>query len=124
VRGSRATPDLVQRLWNWADWARQDPGAPDGSCCNPIWANFIPSKDWDIAWGEQISSDPGAEREIDEADAEAMEVWILQLPLVPRAVLVRRFVLRQSLNWEIVDPAVRALGDLMEQNWKVVATMR
>ncbi len=124
MRGSLATPDLIQRLWNWADWARQNPDAPDGSCVNPIWANFIPSKGWDEAWGEQISEDPGTEREIDEPDAEAMEVWILQLPLDPRAVLVRRFVLRQRLSWEVVDPAVRSLVDLMEQNWAVVEIMR
>ena len=124
MRGSPESADLIQRLWNWANWARQNPDAPDHSCCNPIYSGYIPSKAWEESWGEQISADPGTETDVDEVDAEAMECWVLQLPRPPRAVIVRRFVLRQRVPWHEVDPAVRALGDLMEANWRVVSTLR
>lgn len=124
ARGSPSISDLIQRLWNWAQWARQNPDAPDGRCQNPIYANFIPSKAWDEAWGEQVSADPGHEQEIDEEDAERMECWVLQLARNHRAIIVRQFVLRQRVAWDEVDPAVRAIADLIEKNWAVVERMR
>ena len=124
ARGYPDTSELIQRLWNYGAWARQDPGAPDNSCENPLYANFIPSKAWDEAWGEQVSADPGHEQEVDEVDAERMECWVLQLTRDHRAIIVRRFVLRQRVPWHEVDPAVRAIADLIEANWSVVGELR
>jgi hypothetical protein len=124
ARASSSTTDLiVSRLWNFAAYARRDPCAPDGSCQNPIYQNWIPEKAWEEAWGEQKSADPGYELVVDEEDAEAMEVWIMQLSKPNRSIINRRFVLRVHVPHLEVDAAVRALADLMEQNWAVVDRM-
>ena len=128
-RSARGFPDageLNQRLWNWGAFSRRDPDKPDGSCVNPIWANFIPSKDWDEAWGEQVSPDPGSELDIDEDDAEVMDCWLRQLLTRNKSaavVIVRRFAHRVWVPKLDVDAAVRALGDLIEANWRVVDKM-
>lgn len=116
-----APGSLLWRLWNFGAWARLDPCAPDGSCENPLYRDWIPSKAWDSAWGEQISPDPGDERVIDEQDAEALEASILLLDAWPRAIIVSRFVLRNNLPRLEVDAAIRALGDIIDRDWAIDA---
>ena len=122
-RGSPDTPSLLSRLWNWGAWGRSDPGGPDGSCVNSIWDQWNPyGAGRDEGWGEPESA-PASE-EIDEQDAEAMDCWVRQLHREPRALLVQRFVMRKRVSWDTLDPAVRALGDLIERNWLAVEAMR
>jgi len=108
-------------LFNFGAWARLDPCAPDSSCQNPLYRDWIPSKAWDSAWGEQISNDPGEERQIDDEDAEEIDKLIRSLDVWPRAVIVGRFVLRSDIPRLDVDAAVRALADLIEREWTIDA---
>ena len=124
INPRRFHDSLIARLWNFGAYARRDPCRPDDSCVNPIWAQWIPSKAWEEAWGEQVSADPGDELEVDEQDAEAIEAWLLQLAQAHRAIILRRFVLRCRIPVLEVNEAVRALADLIEQNWATVANVR
>ena len=114
--------ELVQRLWNWGSFCRIDPDKPDCSCENPIWNQWIPRLGWEEGWGseEPVKAD---KPEIDELDAETIDGWVRQLSMTPKRVLIRRFVLRVRTPWQEVDPAVRALQDLIDANRLVVDRM-
>lgn len=119
---------LVARLHNWGIWSRIDPDRPDGSCQNPFWERMLPES-MDDGYGEVEASTivihyaavAPLEREIDESDAECVDVLVRQMPSRDnRVLLVRRFVLRHKIGWQELDPAVRALQDVIDANRKTV----
>lgn len=114
--------ELVQRLWNWARWAADDPDVPCVAMSS-VWQEWNPyGKGREEGWGD-AEGVPVADG-YDEVDAEIMDGWVRQLPREPRILIVRRFVLWQRVGWAELDPAVRALADLMEANRAVVERMR
>jgi len=115
---------LLQRLWNWGAWARSDDSGPGGYTLSGIWANWIPSKGWDPGWGDIPDNADLGPPEIDGIDAELVDCLVRQTRTMVRRVLIRRFVLREKLTWDVVDPAIRAIDDLIDQNRVVVARMR
>lgn len=116
----RQHEELVKRLWNWAAWARIDPTAPDGSCQNPLWSEWMPRGDArDPGWGDEDQA-PDDGPSVDVLDAEEVDCYVLQMSIIPRRVLCRRFVLRQQLPWDVVDPAVRGLQDLIDQHYATI----
>lgn len=118
---------LVARLHNWGIWSRIDPCRPDGSCQNPFWERMLPEST-DDGYGDLTTAavvltytvPAQAERELDEIDAERVDFLVRQLHKQPRVMLVRRFVLRHKIGWEELDPAVRALQDVIDANRKCV----
>lgn len=115
--------DLKQRrLPNWGRWAWINPDRPDSSCANPLY-DMMKYED-DDGYGEvtsativRIQTAPAkAEVDIDEFDAECLDVLILQTPKVHRQVLVGRYVLRHDVPRLEVDAAVRAIMDVMAAN--------
>jgi hypothetical protein len=115
--------------WRWADLMAD---APDGSCANSIWDNYI----WhdseegfaDVAEGVvvvQQATPAKAELEpIDEDLAETTHAWVMQLKPRRIALLSKRFVFRQYVPPDEVDAAIYAILDLMVDNRRVVDRMR
>jgi hypothetical protein len=112
---------IVSRLWNWARWAREDTDTPHVAITS-IYAEWNPyGSGRDHGWGEAEAPPPT--EEYDEVDAEVMDGWVRQLPKAHRVIVVRRFSMGHRIGHLEVDAAVRALADLMEQNWAVVDRM-
>lgn len=120
--GATVSDDLVQRLWNWGAYGRIDPCRPDGSCQNSFWDQMVSGEDdgyGEITATTLIVHQPQpakAEQDLDEQDAERVDFLVRQLQRDKRVILVRRFQLRHKLGWDIVDPAVRALQDVIDVN--------
>lgn len=118
-----------RRLWNWGRWARQNPDAPDGSCANPLYDLMIERAD---GWGDNPpattsrTQPAGIEQpEIDEWDAECVDVLVRQVPQQHRTLLVRVYVLRVGAGSQIdVDAAIRAMWDVEAASRRVIVAMR
>ena len=120
-RFTNTTDRLIQRLWNWSYWARDDTDVPRVAITS-IYDEWQPlGAGREEGWGEPESA-PVSE-ECDEEDAEVMDAWVMQLTRPNRAILCQRFVLRRHVPHLEVDAAVRALADMMEANWAVVDRM-
>jgi hypothetical protein len=114
--------------WRWADLMAD---APDGSCANSIWDNFVWHDDaegyGDVAEAvmvEQAAPAKAEQEPIDEDLAETTHGWILQLSPKRRALLSKRFVMRQYVPPDEVDGCIYAILDLMGDNRRVVERMR
>jgi hypothetical protein len=114
--------------WRWADLMAD---APDGSCQNSIWDNFIWHDDvegyGDIAEAVMVTHVLPAKAEqepIDEDLAITTHNWVMQLSPKRRALLSKRFVMRQYVPPDEVDAAIYAILDLMVDNRRVVERMR
>ena len=114
--------------WRWADLMAD---APDGSCANSIWDNYI----WhdsdegygDVAEAEMVTQVLPAKAElepIDEDMALSTHVWVKQLSRRRIALLSRRYVMRQFVPPDEVDAAIYAILDLMADNRRVVEVLR
>ena len=124
--------DLWDRCDNWGRncWRELMRDAPDRSCVNSIYD--MGKSDGD-GWGEvdgdtQVVEQPVEARsepkEIDEADAEVMHMWIRQIPKGAQRSLWARFVYRSRVGQDEVKNALRAIGDAMAANRAVVQRMR
>jgi len=107
---------LLDRLSNWGAWARADDTGPSGHSIASFWRKWLSHKAWDDGWGEQTTPEAGHEQDVDEHDAEKMDFYVHQLTQASKAILVQKFVLRKHVHWRDVDPAVRALAELMKEN--------
>lgn len=121
------------RLPNWgrATWADLMADAPDSSCANPIYDNFIWSDAGD-GYGEVtaetvvvLQSAPArAEMEpVDREDAEVVGFMVAQLPARQRSILSRRYVLRERVDRDHLEAAIYAVLMLRQENRRVVARM-
>ncbi len=120
-----------RRLWNWgrSEWGALMAAGPDSSCANPIYdmgprgdpEGYADETDEGLARTiTYLSYDPGQAGEIDEADAEVVGGWIKQLAQGHRAILCRRYVLRDQCPHGTVDAAIRALLTLKHDNRRSV----
>jgi hypothetical protein len=121
------------RLNNWGRWRWNDlmAGAPDSSCVNSIWDNYIWHDDaegyGDVAEAVMVPQAQAARAElepVDDADAEDVHGWVRQISAGHRAVLSRRYVFRQYVEPDRIDLAISAILHLVGENRRVVERMR
>lgn len=126
---------FVGRLWNWGRFKWRDlmSGRPDGACLNPLYEMMVSDGEGyaddsetgltAVAVIVALRTEPAKAEppEIDEEDAENLDGWIRQLAQHHRSLLSRRYVTREPIN---VDPSIRELQRLMDENRTVVARIR
>lgn len=103
---------LEDALEEWGRWSRQDLGSPDGSCENPIYHDFIPSKAWDAGWGDPVAGDPPPPP-INEPRAMLIDAGLMRISHDHFRALKRRYHLLRPVYWDELDAAHRALSDCL-----------
>lgn len=111
----------LERLPNWGRWGRHDPDRPD--------ADRLGSPLVDMMKDDENDRDEDAAPEdppipIDHADAERLDMWIQNLPLDHRKVVIRSYYKREKTYWQDLDAAVRCLMDLMDRGRVYVVRTR
>ena len=111
--------DVLRLLYNWQRWSAD--WFPELGVQAPPWAEqWLPNLAWDSGWGDPIPLD-APPPEIDEAAAALVDKKIMVLAAEHRETLKRHFIgVRtngqrkiQRQPREVVDAAIRALGDIL-----------
>jgi hypothetical protein len=103
--------EVVRLLYNWQRWAAD--WCPELGVQPPPWAeSWIPNLAWDSGWGDPVPLDPPAP-EIHEADAVRVDKAIMLLAIAHVLTLKRHYINHRRQPREVVDAAIRALGDVL-----------